>query len=54
MMPVDAHFAIDQLWWSIGQNARWGAVGSFYFGACSAAVAATFWFIAIRTARPIP
>ena len=50
----DAHFAGDQLWRSIGQNARWGAVGSLYFGACSAAVAAVFWYLAVRPRRTRP
>lgn len=46
----DAHFAWNELPRSIGENARWGAVGSLYFGLCSAAVGATFWRMAVRTA----
>lgn len=52
-IAFDSHFSMDRLWWSITQNARWGAVGTLYFAACSAAVAAAFWYVAVRpTLRP--
>jgi ABC-type anion transport system duplicated permease subunit len=44
----DAHFALSELSRSIGENVRWGVVGSLYFGLCSASVGAVFWRIAVR------
>ena len=45
---VEAKFAIAGLWQATLRNAEWGAIGTVVFAASSTAVAAAFWWMAVR------
>lgn len=48
---VEAKFAPSGVWRATQRNAEWGAIGAVVFAAASAAVAAAFWWIAVRDRR---
>ena len=47
----DTHFRMAEVWSSIRVNLEWGILGSLLFGTASAAMAAVFWWIAVRPSR---
>ena len=44
----DTHFRMAEVWPSIRVNLEWGILGALLFGTASAAMAAAFWWIAVR------
>jgi hypothetical protein len=47
----DSHFHWAEVGQSIRVNLEWGILGSLLFGTASAAMAAVFWWIAVRPSR---
>jgi hypothetical protein len=50
-IAFEAKFALSAMGRAAGRNLEWGAIGVLVFGAVTAAVAAAFWWVAVRTAN---